>query len=85
MKYVMFERKYLGIVQKTPIIFPNYLNHIDIAQVLQILDPNFKPVSAGHCYVDVDLEEGRGSVSTGLKPDAEDASIIRTHDYLQGL
>lgn len=80
----MFEREYFGVVQKTPIIFPTYLTHFDIAQAMMILDNTFKPVSAGFCCTDVYVAEEK-SVSLNLGPDKFDQENIRCHDYLHGL
>lgn len=44
MKYIIYANKQLKI--ETPIIFPNFLNHRDIAEKI---DPDLAIISAGFC------------------------------------
>ena len=86
MKYVMFSNKISEhLIRKIPVIFPNELSHVDVANALLAGCPelnNATIVSAGA------YENGSthgGSTTLNLKAKEEDAGTILSHDYFHGL
>lgn len=89
-KYVMMSRVRGETEQRVPVIFPEVLNHSDVASALQFRDPYLRgcPVaSAGFLNVTHDGRiacHGR-SESLGIGSHPDDARIIETYNYLHGL
>jgi len=84
MKYIMFEEP-SGI--RWPLMFPEIVQHSDIARAINSETPGIKPVSAGFFSMlktegeNVYLTHGK-SVSMGLDAKAEDAEEIKkTFDF----
>jgi hypothetical protein len=83
-KYLVFKRTYCDCDQRVPVLFPNYLAHDEVATALYALLG--EPVNAGHCSsLDLTVERGRKSNSTGLGPGEHDELLLQMHDYTSGL
>lgn len=71
MKYIIFNRKEVSL----PIIFHEHINHSQVD-----LGNEWKPVSAGFCYLKegwLTVDKTRKSTSLKLKPKKEDETILR--------
>jgi len=84
MKYIMFEKSVPGGVQRIPIIFPDQLVHVDVAEAIQNIIGKGRPVSAGSLAVHVFSVSGE-STTLGLKHNPEDMGTICLWDYFHGL
>jgi hypothetical protein len=77
MKYVMLNIDGMP----SPILFPEYVQHADIAKALRSILPNARVESAG--FVDSDyaafIVRETGSESLNLGPGAQDAQTIGLH------
>jgi hypothetical protein len=82
MKYVMFVRQ----GQLVPIIFPDFINHIDVVNAASHIFAisTAAPVSAGTCVVYCTSTEGK-STSTELPSKPSDAQVINLYDYCVGM
>jgi hypothetical protein len=82
MKYIMLKRG----DQEVPVIFPDFLNHNDVARQMRGVFElsTSQPVSAGMINV-VALSTDGKSTTLELEARDEDASIITTYDYFYGL
>lgn len=82
----MFQSEIQGMKRKIPIIFPSFLNHIDVAKALKGLDgiKTSKVYSAGEIHVEVDKEHGK-STTIGIGSKNGDAEIINSIDYFHGI
>jgi hypothetical protein len=85
MKYVMLEIEQEGLKRRVPIIFPNQLTHVGIAELMaQFAElKGARAVSAGDCTVDVEC--GGKSTTLKLSADKSDAALINSIDYLHGI
>lgn len=77
MKYIIFKDS----VRKVPIIFPDFINHIDIA----MLHEDMKALSAGFVTLFPEVKCYGFSEGLQLGPGIYDSHIIRTFDYTHGL
>lgn len=86
MKYIMFQSEIQGMKRRIPIIFPNFINHIDVTKALKDLDgiKTSKVYSAGEVHVKVDKEHGN-STTIGISSKDGDAEIINMIDYFHGI
>ena len=92
MKYIVLEAK-LGedLMQKIPIIFPNFLVHSDVAKYVAGLlikqykrDPEITVASAG--FINLKVEKCFGESETCKKAaDLDDEFLINSYDYTAGL
>jgi hypothetical protein len=82
MKYVMFVRQ----GQLVPIIFPDFVNHIDIVNAVSHIFAlsTAAPVTAGSCVIYCTSTEGK-STSTSLPSKSSDAQVINLYDYCHGM
>lgn len=82
MKYIMLQRG----EQTVPVIFPDFLNHNDVArQMCGVFDlSRATPVSAGSIEL-VALSTSGKSTTLELDAKEEDAALINTYDYFHGL
>lgn len=82
MKYIILRRQ----DQDVPVIFPDFLNHNDVARqmrgVFDLSTP--KPVSAGLIDL-VALSTSGKSTTLELDARAEDAATVTLYDYFQGI
>lgn len=94
MKYIIFRIKDEGgnYQQKVPIIFPNYMNHADVANaMLPVLTmgrpPTYKATvsSAGDVSIKTALPCTGRSITLRKSALPEDDRIIDTFDYMHGL
>lgn len=83
MKYIMLRRG----EQEVPVIFPEFLNHADVARVMTGVFElsTAKPVSAGTVEVMALATHGKSVTLGDLPARDEDAATINCFDYLQGL
>jgi hypothetical protein len=91
-KYVMLEVTAQGITRKIPILFPDMLVHLEVANAIkpllerQLRNVSIEIVSAGFFNSnDVDIVCTGGSESCGVNAQDLDAMTIAMHDYLHGL
>lgn len=77
MKYVILKDG----IRKIPIIFPEFLNHIDIAK----LHSEYKPISAGFITLFPVIKCYGFSESLQLGPGRYDSHIIRSYDHTHGI
>ena len=78
MKYIVFADIH---DQEYPIIFPEILNHIDMANCMKRMTPTLKPISAGFASIngcDIRCFDRSESLRLDSRPD-EDARIIKFH------
>ena len=68
MKYIIIESNLYG---KYPVLFPDFLNHSDVAKKF-----SGKPVSAGMCQLDDEIQTFGESITLQLKCDPEDCKLI---------
>jgi hypothetical protein len=82
MKYVMFVRQ----GQLVPIIFPDFVNHIDVVNAVSHIFAlsTAAPVTAGSCEVYCTSTSGK-STTTGLFASERDAQVINVYDYCHGM
>lgn len=79
----MFETTRGALVQRFPVIFPEFLIHVEVATVIQAIDDSFTPVSAGSIN-STDMEVHGGSDTLNLISNPEDSKTIRMFDYFYG-
>lgn len=90
MKYIMLEVKVGGISKLVPIIFPDFMCHVDLAVATKsILESEHKLspiifVSAGDIDIDVNSCSGK-STTLNIKSRRSDKNIINSYDYLHGI
>lgn len=84
MKYIIYEKKILGMIQKIPIIFPNQLVHLDVAKALTKVIGSSRIVGAGDCYIKVSGVGGK-STTIGIKSKKGDEELINTFEYFYGM
>jgi hypothetical protein len=86
MKYIMLKRGTGADEQLVPIMFPDFLNHVDVAKALMATLPlsQATPFSAGSCAILCLSTEGK-STTLGVPARDEDAQVINVYDYSQGL
>lgn len=92
MKYVMLTVTHCGMKRKMPVIFPNSVNHDDVAVFFsEALRASYGDIpvqidatSAG--FIDLRVENTHGKSTTlGLPSDEADARTINVHDYFHGI
>lgn len=84
MKYIMFLTEVAGIQRKVPIIFPDFLVHIEVAKAMKDLIGSSKIASAGDVELDVRSVHGK-STTIGISSKTEDKEIISMYNYFQGM
>jgi hypothetical protein len=86
MKYIMLKRGTGADEQLVPVIFPDFLNHIDVAKAMTagLALSRATVLSAGSCAVLCMSAEGK-STTLGVEARHEDAQVINVYDYCQGL
>ncbi|UZS00375.1 hypothetical protein [Serratia phage SMP] len=93
MKYVIVAAKdENGNLIEYPVIFPNAINHIEMAACLCVLlaegddDADIAPTSAGFVNsMDVKVApHGKSESLHGMEPLPDDGDFIRAYDYLAG-
>lgn len=91
MKYIVIRTKVGSLTKDIPIIFPNDLSHVDVANAVIEKVPEAKdgkPVSAGaisSTAIDADMVSPEGSVSLKMKRGNErDGIMIQLYDYVHG-
>lgn len=85
MKYIVFRT--IDGRQEIPIIFPNILVHIEVAQALAKLVKTSRVVAAGEfSSLDIDANCHGKSTTIGIKSrEDEDDSLISNYDYHFGM
>lgn len=94
MKYIVLECKVgseSDLEQRVPFIFPNWMVHADVADVLTaILSQKYKRTditvsSAGEACTVGGVECSGHSETLGVKSKDEDTALIQMYDYTNGL
>ena len=85
MKYIVFQTK--DGCQEIPIIFPNTLVHIEVAQALSKIVGTSRIVAAGEfSSLDIDATCHGKSTTIGIKSrEDDDAQLISNYDYHFGM
>lgn len=81
MKYIMFE-DHTG--RKVPVIFPNSMVHVMVAEAMSPLVPMGRVISAGEAVIRVS-HCGGDSETLGAFAAEDDATTINEYDYFYGL
>ena len=91
MKYIVLKTEVNGLVQKVPIIFPNFMVHMFVAKYVAGLlirehkhDPEITVSSAGSIELGEVFCSGE-SETCKVKSDPEDAELIKYFEYTQGI
>ena len=91
MKYIMLACTKADMVKKVPIIFPDFLTHVEVSNSM-CASPEIKQFdsvivsSAGFVSsLDLDVTCTGGSETLKLSANPEDAEIIKMYDYMHGL
>lgn len=89
MKYIMLKSKFAGVDKLIPIIFPDFICHVDIDKaikevLLNIYKQESETFSAGDVYIGACSCSGESSTLNTCSQDG-DSDVIDFYDYLHGL
>ena len=89
MKYIMFETKIGGITKKIPIIFPDFMVHKEVKNMInRILErqwKDIKAVNAGEINIPSGCCPFGKSETLNLYSSPDDGKIIDEYDYYHGI
>lgn len=89
MKYIMLKSKFAGVDKLIPIIFPDFMCHIDIDKVIKDLlltvhKQESETFSAGDINL-IDVSCSGESSTLRVRSNEIDSEVINTYSYLHGL
>lgn len=86
MKYVMFKTRLGECDALMPVIFPNTISHVDVAEAIQGMAGMSKAEVASAGFINLRAISCHGESETlELQSEPGDLTVINTNDYFHGL